>query len=198
VVHSGVRQVSGAFKLQPTEGSLVDVEAPDIVDRFGSGVSAKNEQIGLREYYGVSVPPSWSLSNYRHDHPLRHLLSVSQIKQVKVVGGQASTACGSSINDHLKRIDSAASMCGSGRGCYSSNLEFGPFECEHAECVGVASNDVLTSVTGGSSEENNFRLADLGNGMSKPSEWHLSESIYLFDFVIVCHIYELINTIFEL
>ena len=47
MVDSGVGLFAWAFEFDPGEWSLVNVEAPDIIYRFCSGVAAKDQKIGF-------------------------------------------------------------------------------------------------------------------------------------------------------
>lgn len=55
VVHTHLRSVSAAIELHPTERSLLDAEAPDIVDGFLAGVTTEDKQVRLGEDDRVAI-----------------------------------------------------------------------------------------------------------------------------------------------
>lgn len=186
MVHSDIGDVAWGLQLEPRERSLVHVEAPNIINRLSSSVASEYQQIWLVEYNGVAVAPSRRLANHWHDHPLGHLLSISQVKQVEIVRGQTASAGRSTIDDHLKRVYRAASVRRSRGRSNARAVQLLPLELHHAEGVGVARDHVLASVSSRSAEEDDLRLAYLRDGVSKASERHLSEGVHLLELLIVC------------
>jgi hypothetical protein len=87
-------------------------------------------------------------------------------------------------------------MCGSRGWSNSSAIKLLPLKCHHAKSVSITSNDILSSVSGGSSEQDNFGFGNLSDGMSKSSKWNFSESIDFLYFIIIGSGHELL-TIFE-
>ena len=75
----------------PRERCLVDVQTPDVVDRFGSSIAAENEEIRLAEDDCVAISSARCSPNDWYDHPLSSLVTVPQIEQVQVIGRQTST-----------------------------------------------------------------------------------------------------------
>ena len=63
-------------ELLPCERRFINVQAPDIVDRFGACVASKDDQVRLAENYRVPVPPAWSAANHRNDHPLGRCIAI--------------------------------------------------------------------------------------------------------------------------
>ena len=78
-------------QLLPCKWCFINVQAPDIVDRFGACIASKDDQVRLAENYGVAVPPAWRAANHRNDHPLGRCITVAQIKQVEIVRCQTTT-----------------------------------------------------------------------------------------------------------
>ena len=78
-------------QLLPSERRFVNIETPDVIDRFRARVTTEYEQVRLAEYYCVAVPPAWRSPNDRDYHPLGRSVTISQIEQVEIVGCQAST-----------------------------------------------------------------------------------------------------------
>ena len=60
VVHSDLWSFSATIEFDPGEWSLLDTEAPNVIDGLLSGVTTKNEEMWLREDNGMSISSSWS------------------------------------------------------------------------------------------------------------------------------------------
>lgn len=80
VIHPDIWNISWCFEFEPTERGLVNIKAPNIVDSNSTSIATKGYEVGFVEYYGVSIPSSGSLPNHWNDHPLGHLLAVSQVE----------------------------------------------------------------------------------------------------------------------
>lgn len=133
----------------------------------------------------MSVAPSRRVANDWHYHPLRHRLTVTQIQEVQVVRCEATAASSSTVDNHLKAIDGAAAVCGTRRRGDSRAFELLPFVLHHAKGVCIAGDDILSSVASCSSEQNYFRLGDLGDSVTESSERNLAESVDLLNFLAV-------------
>lgn len=131
----------------------------------------------------MSIPSAWSLSNHWHYHPLSHLLSISQIQEIQIIGSKRPTACCASVHDHLKRIDSTASMCSSWRRRNAGALKLLPLECEHAKRIHITSDYVFTRVSSCSSEQDDFRFGHLCNRMTKSGQRHFTKCVNAFLFI---------------
>ena len=135
----------------------------------------------------MPIPSSGSLSDDWHDHPLCHLLSVPEIKQVEVIGCKTAPACCSSIDNHLEGVDCARSMSSSRRWSNSCSIKLLPLEVHEIESVCISSYDVLACVSSGSTKQNDFAFADLSDGMAESCERDLSKSVYLFKLLVIAH-----------
>ena len=78
-------------KIFPSERSLVNIEAPDVVNGLRACVTAEDKQVRLAEDDTVTVAATGCATHNGHDHPLRGGITVPQIQQVKIVRGQATT-----------------------------------------------------------------------------------------------------------
>ena len=152
MVDSNLWHITRSLELQPREGSLINVEAPDITNRLGACITTEDKEVWLIEHDGVAISSAGSLTNDGNDHPLRHCFSVSQVKQIQIIRSQAATASGSSVNNHLKTVNSTTAVSSSGRGSNTSSVELLPLELHHAKSVGVTCNHVLSSIASGSTE----------------------------------------------
>ena len=80
----------------------------------------------------MSIAPTWCRSNNGNDHPLGHVLSIPHVEQVEVIRSQASSACCTSIDDHLHLFDISRRVSGSWRRWdsldYDEKEEFIQFE----------------------------------------------------------------------
>ena len=101
MVNSDVWSVSRHLQLLPGERSLVNVEAPHVIDWLGSSISAKHEQVWLVKYDCMTVAATWCRSDHWHNHPLSHLLAVPEIQQIQIIGGKTTSACGTTVDHHL-------------------------------------------------------------------------------------------------
>ena len=122
VVDTDLGRVAWRLEFQPGERSLVHVQAPDVADRLSSSVSTENQQIWLVEHDGVAVPSARGLTNHRHDHPLSHGFSVSQVKEVQVVRGETASSGCTAVDDHLETVHSATTVSGSRRRSNTSTV----------------------------------------------------------------------------
>ena len=75
----------------PTERCLVYVQTPDIIDGLRASVPSKYEQIRLIEDKRVAVAPIRGSSDYWNNHPLCSSITISQVEQVQIIRGQASS-----------------------------------------------------------------------------------------------------------
>ena len=75
----------------PTERCLVYVQTPDIIDGLRASVPSKDEQIRLVEDKRVAVAPIRGSSDYWNNHPLCSSIAISQVEQVQIIRGQASS-----------------------------------------------------------------------------------------------------------
>ena len=63
-----------------------------------------------------------------------------------------------------------------------------PFKLHSAECVDVARNDILASVSGSSAKEDDFGFTYLSDCVAKASQRYLSEGVDLLKLLSVsCH-----------
>ena len=75
-------------------------------------------------------------------------------------------------------------MSSTGRGRDSRSIEFLPLKLHHAKGVSVAGDDIFACVASGTTEEDDFGLADLGDGVSEACKGHLAEGVHFLDFLV--------------
>ena len=108
----------------PWERCFINIQTPNVIDWLSACITAKYKEVRFRKYYCVAIASSWSSSNNRYDHPLCSLVTVSQVKKVKIVWCQTSSTCRSSIDNHLEWVNLATSVSRSrGWGNTRSNYE---------------------------------------------------------------------------
>ena len=92
VVGADTRSVLGYdAEVLPGEGSLVDIQAPNVVNGLRARIATEHQQVGLAEDDTVAVAAAGRAAHHWYDHPLSGGVTVSQIEQVEVVRGQATT-----------------------------------------------------------------------------------------------------------
>ena len=136
----------------------------------------------------MSVSSTWSLTNYRNDHPLCHIFTISKIKKIQVIWCKATSTSCSTINNHLKLINSTTSMCSSGWWSNTSSFQFLPFECHHIQSICITCNNILTCISSCSTEQYDFSFWHLCDCMPKSCQWYFSESIHFWYLISIARI----------
>ena len=78
-------------QIVPSEGRLVHVETPHVIDWLSASIATEDEQVRLAEHDRVAIATTWRLAHHRHDHPLGGRVTVSQVEQIKVIRSQTAT-----------------------------------------------------------------------------------------------------------
>jgi hypothetical protein len=126
VIDPHLRCFPSTIKLNPRERCLLNAEAPNVTDRFLSGITAKGKQMWLLEHDTVTISATWGRTYDWNNHPLRLLLTVSHIEEVQIVTRQTTAASRATINHHLHLFHICGGMGCSGRWCNTFDTELSP------------------------------------------------------------------------
>ena len=80
MIDTHLRSLTATIEFDPREWSLLDAEAPHIVDGLLAGVATEDEQMRLREDDRMTISSTWCRAHDWDNHPLSLILAISHIK----------------------------------------------------------------------------------------------------------------------